>query len=253
MLYNIDMNAVLAVLSATFLISLGALIGAFTLSSSKKLLNRVMLWLVSLSAGTMMGGAFFHLLPEALEDLPVMLVMIVVVLAYFAFLVMESLMHWHHCHQSEPSDHDHTLGYMNLFGDGVHNFIDGLIIAGAFLTSFELGVVTTIAVALHEIPQEISDFGVLMFAGFKRNKALLLNLISGLMTVVGGIVGILAAGYITNIVPYLLAIAAGGFIYISTTDLVPQINDQNKLDKAAQHISIFVLGLVITLSLLLLE
>jgi zinc and cadmium transporter len=233
------------ILISTLLISFGALVGAATLSKSKKVMGSLLLVLVSLSAGTMMGGAFIHLLPESLELLSVETVFLIVLLAYLAFLMMENLLHWHHCHQGEEETHDHTLGYMNLVGDGVHNFIDGMIIAGSFMTSFELGVVTTIAVALHEIPQEISDFGVLIYSGLERRRALMLNFLAGLMTVVGGMTGLFLAQSIEGLISNLLPFAAGGFIYIATTDLVPQIKNQNQLSKAIKHVIVFVIGILI--------
>ena len=245
----------ITIILATLFISSGAFVGVLTLSLQKKFLHKIVLLLVSLSAGTLMGGALLHLLPEAVEQLEPVTAFSIAISAYVLFFVIETVLHWHHCHHSEHAHGDHlnTLGTMNLLGDFVHNLIDGMIIAGAFLTDFRLGVITTMAVALHEIPQEISDFGVLVYSGFKERKALLLNFGVALAVVLGGVVGYLLGERIENLAPYLLPFAAGGFIYISTTDLVPQIKNQEKLSKSLQNLVVFVIGIGIMASLLLLE
>jgi zinc and cadmium transporter len=243
------------ILLATLFISSGALIGVFTLSLQKKFLHKILLFLVSLSAGTLMGGAFLHLLPEAVEELEPVTAFSVVIGAYLLFFVIETLLHWHHCHNVDykTGKHQHTLGFMNLLGDSVHNFIDGLIIAGAFLTDYRLGIITTTAVALHEIPQEISDFGVLIYSGFKERRALILNLMVAFTVVLGGLVGYLLGEQIGGLVPYLLPFAAGGFIYIATTDLVPQIKNQDKISKSLQNLAVFLVGILIMATLRLME
>jgi len=154
------MDTLFNIVIATFLISLGALVGVFTLAMNEKKLEKILLFLVSLSAGALMGGAFLHLLPEAAEKIEDGSIFGIVLLAFVFFFLVEKLLHWRHCHKEHCDVH--TFGYMNLFGDVVHNFIDGLIISAAFITDVRLGIVTYLAIALHEIPQEIGDFGVLL-------------------------------------------------------------------------------------------
>src|SRR4030042_3621903 len=156
---------------------------------------------------------------------------------------MEKLLFWRHCHKGDC--HHHTFGYMNLVGDSIHNFIDGLVIASTFLVDFNLGIATTMAIALHEIPQEIGDFGVLIHAGFHYKKALIINYIVALTVVLGGIVGYFISFSLHNVIPYLLPFAAGGFIYIAASDLMPEIRKEINLKKSMISFLIFILGIVL--------
>lgn len=220
------MDAFVYILIATFLISAGALVGIFTLVLQVDKLNKFLLLLVSLSAGALMGGAFLHLLPEASEELEGASIYGTVLLSFIAFFFVEKLFHWRHCHKGACNVH--TFGYMNLCGDAIHNFIDGLILAAAFVADTKLGIVTTLAIALHEIPQEIGDFGVLMYAGFKRKKALIANFLVALTVVLGGIAGYFLS-FMDQFLVYLLPFAAGGFIYIAASDLMPEIRKEQSL------------------------
>jgi zinc and cadmium transporter len=166
-----------------------------------------------------------------------------VLLSFVFFFLIEKAFHWRHCHKENCEIH--TFGYMNLVGDSLHNFIDGLVIAGAFLVDFKLGLITTFAIALHEIPQEIGDFGVLIHAGFNKTKALILNYLVATMVILGGIAGNLAATYIEGAIVYLLPIAAGGFIYIAGSDLMPEIRKEKNLKKSILSFAIFLLGIII--------
>ena len=228
---------------ASLLVSAGALVGIFTLAVREDKLAKVLLFLVSLSAGALMGGAFLHLLPEAAEKLDSAVVYGLVLLSFITFFFIEKALHWRHCHKGHC--HIHTFGYMNLFGDAVHNFIDGLILAAAFLTDVKLGLVTTLAIALHEIPQEIGDFGVLLYAGFKKQKALVANFLVALTIVLGGIVGYFLSSQIRSFQAYLLAFAAGGFIYISASDLMPEIRKEENLKKSMLSFGFFMAGILL--------
>jgi len=230
------------VLSSLF-ISLGALVGIFTLAVEKKRLQRILLFLVSLSSGVLMAGAFLHLLPEASEKLEAMAVYQTVLFSFVIFFLVEKLLYWRHCHRGFCDTH--TFGYMNLFGDAVHNFIDGLVLAGAFLTDIKLGWITALAVAFHEIPQEIGDFGVLLYAGFEKKKALILNFLVALTVVLGGVVGYFLSFQIKNLISYLLPFAAGGFIYISASDLIPEIRKEKSLKKSLLSFVVFLFGVLI--------
>ncbi len=226
---------------SSFLISLGALIGVFSLSVSKEFLKKIVFFLVSLSAGTLMGGAFLHLIPEALERLIPESVFGIVLISFSVFYLIEKVFHWRHCH--EPECPVHTFGYMNLVGDSIHNFIDGLIIAAAFLTDIPLGISTTIAIAMHEIPQEMGDFGVLIYSGFEKNKALLLNFLVALTVILGAVLGYFLAAGVGPLKMYLLAFAAGGFLYISASDLIPEIRKEQSIRKSLISFGYFILGI----------
>jgi len=230
----------LYILISSFLISLISMIAVFFLSIKKKLLSKLVLFLVSLSTGTLMGGAFLHLLPEGAENLDIEKMFVVVLLAFVFFFMMEKILHWKHCHKQGCEIH--TFGKMSLFGDAIHNFIDGLIIASAFLVDIRLGFITTIMIASHEIPQEIGDFGVLIHAGYERRKALIMNFLVSLTVVLGAVVG-----YFINkdILIYLIPFAAGGFIYISASDLIPELRKEKDLKKSLLQFAIFLIGILI--------
>lgn len=238
-------------LLGTFFISLGSLIGLFTLAINRDRLDKILYLFISLSAGTLMGGAFLHLLPEAAEGLPISTLFTIVLFSFLLFFFIEKVFHWRHCHKGHCDTH--TFGFMNLLGDSVHNFIDGLIIAATFITDIRLGVITTIAVALHEIPQEIGDFGVLLYAGYSKKRALFLNLAVACTAFLGVFVGYLLSGFAENILIYLVPFAAGGFIYISASDLMPEIRKETNLKKSFMSFGIFTLGILIMYFTSLLE
>jgi len=237
------MDTLFNIVIATFLISLGALVGVFTLAMNEKKLEKILLFLVSLSAGALMGGAFLHLLPEAAEKIEGENIFGIVLLSFVFFFLVEKLLHWRHCHKGHCGIH--TFGYMNLFGDVVHNFIDGLIISAAFITDVRLGIVTSLAIALHEIPQEIGDFGVLLYSGFEKGKALLANFLVALSVILGGVVGYFLSFQVEGLMAYLLPFAAGGFIYISASDLMPEIRKESNLRKSMISFSVFLIGILI--------
>jgi len=236
----------LNILVASFFISLCVWIAVLFLSFRKETLSKITIFLVSLSAGVLIGGAFLHLLPEASEKMKPEKLFFVVMMSFVLFFLIEKLFHWRHCHKDNCEIH--TFGYMNLVGDSIHNFIDGLVIASVFIVDFKLGLITTLAIALHEIPQEIGDFGVLIHAGFNKTRALVLNYIVATMVIVGGVVGYFASFYIDNVIPYLLPIAAGGFIYIAASDLMPEIRKETNFKKSVTSFGLFILGIVLMLA-----
>jgi len=237
------MNKLIFIITTTFLISLASLIGVFTLSIKEKVLSKFLLLLISLSAGALMGGAFLHLLPEASEKLDTGSLYSIVLFSFILFFLIEKLFHWRHCHKKNCDVH--TFGYMNLFGDAVHNFVDGLVIAATFLIDIKLGVITSFAIALHEIPQEIGDFGVLLYSGFSRKKALISNFLVAITAVLGGVIGYFASFQIENITSFLLPFAAGGFIYIAASDLMPEIRKETSLKKSMLSFGVFLVGILI--------
>jgi zinc and cadmium transporter len=229
------------ILIATFIVSLISFVGVVTLALTDTILNKILLILIGLSAGALMGGAFLHLLPEAAEKSTDLNVYLFVLVGFVLFFLIEKVLHWRHCHKGQCDVH--TFQYMNLVGDSIHNFIDGLIMAASFVVSAPLGITTTIAIATHEIPQEIGDFGVLLYGGFSKKKAITLNFVVALTAVLGGIVGYFVSSSINNIVLFILPFAAGGFIYIAATDLVPEIRKELDMKKYMATLFVFLCGI----------
>jgi zinc and cadmium transporter len=228
---------------ATFIVSLISFVGVICLALKENILNKILLILIGLSAGALMGGAFLHLLPEAVEKSTGLDVYLFILLGFILFFLIEKVLHWRHCHKGECDVH--TFQYMNLVGDSIHNFIDGLIMAASFVVSIPLGITTTIAISTHEIPQEIGDFGVLLYGGFSKKKAIILNFVVALTAVLGGIVGYFVSSLIENIVLFILPFAAGGFIYIAATDLVPEIRKELDMKKYMATLFVFICGILI--------
>lgn len=225
--------------------SLVSLIGISVLFFKEKILNKILLFLVGLSAGTMMGGAFLHLLPEAIDEFGAeggVLPYLLALCGFIIFFIVEKFLHWRHCHKKNCEVH--SFGYMNIVGDGIHNFIDGLILAATFLADEKLGLIALLMIILHEAPQEMSDFGVLLFSGFKKVKALLFNYISAAMVIAGGMFGYFF-GAADGFVKYLLSFAAGGFIYIAASDLLPEIKKETKPSRFLPSFIMFVIGILL--------
>ena len=236
------------ILLVTFLDGLVSFFGAFTLALKEKTLQKILFILVAFSAGTMIGGSLLHLLPESFEALSsdIDLAMMVFIIGFSVFFIVERFLHWHHCHGTGECK-VHTYSYMILIGDGIHNFIDGLVIASAFVVDVALGFVTSFAIIGHEIPQEIGDFGVLLHGGMKKSKALLYNFISQLTAVVGGLVGFFVLS--DQLRAYTLPFAAGGFMYIAASDLIPELHKEPNLGKSALAFAFFLLGVLLMLAI----
>jgi len=237
------MAILLSIIISTFLVSLASFIGIFTLSLKERILNKTLFFLVSLSVGGLMGGAFLHLLPEAVEKFENGDVFLYTLAGFFLFLIIEKIIHWRHCHE----DHCpiHAFAYMNLIGDGIHNFIDGIIMAAGFIASPGLGIASTFAIFLHEIPQEIGDFGVLIYGGFSRKKALVFNFLTALTAILGGVFGFYLLSFTEVASKFLLAFAAGGFIYIAATDLIPEIRKETNIRKFITNFLSIFLGILL--------
>jgi len=232
------------ILIATLLLSFLALLGVFSFAWRRKSGGQILLFFVSLSAGTLMGGAFLHLMPEGVEKLSAERFFIMVLASFILFYFIEKILHWRHCHE-EGECAVHSFGYMSLIGDSIHNFIDGLIIAATFLIDIRLGIATAVAIGVHEIPQEIGDFAVLLYAGVKKSKALFLNFLVALTIVIGGVIGYFWALRSENIVAYFLPLATGGFLYVSTSDLIPEIRKEKDIKRSLASFGIFLMGLAI--------
>ena len=229
-------------LASTFIVSLISLVGVFTLTVKEKLLGNILFSFIGFSAGALIGGAFLHLLPEALTKTPSEAVFSYLILGIILFFLLERYFHWRHCHEENCDIHAFT--YLNLVGDGLHNFLDGMVIAASFLVSLKLGIATTLAVIFHEIPQELGDFGVLVYGGFSKKKALLCNFLIGLTAMLGAIVGYFLSGLSRGFLSFILPLTAGGFIYIATSDLIPEIHKEKNLKHSTLAFIAFLLGII---------
>ena len=246
------MSVLTWIIGATFVISLIAFVGALTLFLKEKLLNKILMVLVSFSAGALVGGAFLHLMPEAIievgvDEVSILNVFLYLLLGFCVFFVLEQLIRWHH-HHATTHPEIMPFSYLILISDGIHNLIDGLVMAASFMVSFPIGIVTALAIALHEIPQEIGDFGVLVYGGFNRVRALILNYVSATMVIFGGIIGYLLYAWIGTSIVFLLPFAAGNFIYIACTDLIPEIRFKESLKKSLVRFCIFLTGMGLMLA-----
>lgn len=232
----------LTILLATFIVSLISLIGIFFIGMKQDTLTKVIKYLVSFAVGGLLGGAFFHLLPESMASgNPSMFVY--VLSGILLFFLIEKFLHWRHCHKGDCDAH--TFTYLNLIGDGIHNFIDGMIIAASFVTDMRLGVITTLAVAAHEIPQEIGDFGILVYGGFSKSKALLFNLLSALTAMAGAVIAYFSFNQIVWLKGFLIPFSAGGFLYIALVDLIPELHKEAGKDNMALQFITIIGGLLL--------
>lgn len=234
------------------IVSLVSLIGLFVLSIKSEKLKKFLTIMLAFSAGALFGDAFIHIIPEISENGLSFTSALSVLLGIVLFFAIEKFIYWQHCHMPIGKGHVHSFAYMNLVGDGVHNFIDGLIIAGSYLVNIPLGIATTLAVFFHEIPQEIGDFGVLLHGGFTKGKALLLNFMTALTSIIGAVVALLIESN-TNISSFLLPLAAGGFIYIAGADLIPELHKETSVKKSLLQLIAFLLGIAVMALLLLIE
>jgi len=232
------------ILASTFLVSLISLVGIFTLAIKDNLLHKILFCLIGFSAGALIGSAFLHILPECLENNKSITVFYYLILGIVLFFLMERYLHWRHCHE-EGSCKTHAFTYLNLVGDGFHNFIDGMVIAASFMVSLKLGLVTTLAIILHEIPQELGDFAVLIYGGFTKKKALLFNFASALMAMIGAIAGYFITDLTRSFSNFILPLTAGGFIYIATSDLIPELHKENDLKRSTAAFFAFLLGIAL--------
>ena len=235
------MNDLVAILASVTVVSLISFVGVIFIGLKESLLRRIVMVLVGFASGTLLGGAFFDLLPEAVNMInPPITIFYFVTLGIIVFFCIEKFLYWRHCHEEECQVH--TFAYISLVGDGVHNFIDGMIIAATFVLGFELGFITTLAVISHEIPQEIGDFGVLIYSGLGKRKALTYNFISALTAILGAIVTYYVV-YLRSNYALLVPFAAGGFIYIAATDLMPELHKKSHAGESIIQLLSILLGL----------
>lgn len=248
------MNDLTAILISVTTVSLISLTGIIFVGLKEGLFKRFLMVLVGFSSGTLLGGAFIHLLPEAYE-ISAANAFYYVIIGIVSFFAMEKFLYWRHCHEGECPVH--MFAYLNLLGDGIHNFIDGMIISATYVVSFangnyQLGFATTLGVIFHEIPQEIGDFGVLIYGGLSRKKALTYNFISALTAILGAVTTYFLS-YVQDVATFLVPFAAGGFIYIAATDLMPELHKKfSASESIIQFVTILLgVGLMAYLKLVL--
>ena len=234
---------------------LSVLAAALFLVLREPLRNQILPHLVSFATGALLGAAFLGLLPHALSSVnssDTHVIPMAVLLGLLGFFVLEKLVLWRHCHADHCEVHapdqnsrDHSTGAMILIGDSLHNFLDGILIAAAFLTDIHLGIVTSVAVAAHEIPQEVGDFAVLLHSGFSRSRAFIYNVLTSLTTVIGGVLSYFALQPMQAALPYILAVAASSFIYIAVADLIPTLHQRVEGKAALQQVVLIAAGILL--------
>jgi len=229
------------VLTAVSLAGLG-----FTTLGERRL-RALLFALVAFAAGALLSAAIFHLLPESFEELGSTKAGLTVVGGFSAFFFLERVLQWRHCHDGHCDVHPYTT--LSLLGGAIHNLVDGVIIGGAFLVNPGLGIATTVVILAHAIPQEMGDFAILVHGGYPVRKALLSNLVSSLPSVLGAMVAFFGLVRNPDLVPFLMAFAAGNFIYVGSSDLVPELHKQPGLKKALVAMALFLLavGIVATI------
>lgn len=244
------MSVLIYILIATFLGSIVSLIGGFILLAKEKLALKISHFLASFAAGVLLGSAFFDLLPEALHASreKTSEIFFWALLGIILFFLLERFIHWFH-HHDEFHDHlkesKSTLPLI-IIGDTVHNFLDGVVMAATFLASIPLGIITALAVAAHEIPQEIGDFGLMLHKGLPRKKIILVNILSAASALVGAVITYLLGDILEGYIPVFLALTAGFFIYIAASDLIPEIHHEKRPRFAVIETLLLLLGILLT-------
>lgn len=231
-------------------ISLCSFLGTLLLTARERFVSKAMPYLVAFATGAVLGIVFFHLLPEVMESTEPRTGSMFVLGGVLLAFCIEKFIHWHHCHHVDHHDeeeghHTHPVGPLIVIGDSLHNFIDGMLIASAFFVSVPLGIATAIGIILHEVPQELSDMALLLHSGFSRGRALLWNTLSSCAAIVGAVVAIGFAQWVEGIELVLLPIAAGNFLYIATTDLIPELHKETRLAKTLQQLGLVALGIAL--------
>lgn len=231
-------------------VSVISLVGVFFLPSREDVLRKYIFIFISLAVGALLGDAFIHLIPEALEKSSnTTATGVLIILGILSFFTLEKLLHWHHHGEDVKENHIHPIGKLILFSDGVHNFLDGTIIAASFMVSVPVGVATTVAVILHEIPQEVGDFAILLHSGYSRRRALVLNFLSALTAFVGAVAFFVFGELSKSLVDYFLPLAAGGFIYIAASDLIPELHKTKQAKHSFYQLAAVLIGVLAMIAL----
>jgi zinc and cadmium transporter len=236
-------------LVSVIIVSLISIIVALPLIIKKKISKRTLLFFLSISVGVLLSTVFMDFLPEVMSHDYSIKIAFFILFGFLVMFILEKFVHFHHHKKCEDDNcghgHAYNLAPINLIGDGIHNFIDGLVIAGSYAVDITLGITATISIIFHEIPQEIADFGVLLYSGMSKKKALLFNLLSAATAIIGTITGIILIGKLDGFIDFIIPFAAGNFIYIAASNLVPQLHRHCKLKDSLLHLFAIVLGISI--------
>lgn len=247
-------------ISSVIIVSILSLIGAIIFFLKESKIRKILLYIVSFAVGVFLGDIFIHLMPEAFKEYEAKQTAIYILSGIIFSFIIEKIIHWKHRHvhnkDEEHTHHPHAFAVMNLFGDAFHNFIDGIIIATSYVISIPVGLATTIAVILHEIPQEIGDFGILLAGGFSKEKAIIFNLLVSATAIIGTIIGFILIST-ERILAFLMPFSVGTLIYIVAANLMPQLHksahEENSLKISALQVAMILLGIVAMFTLTLLE
>lgn len=241
-------------IGSAVIVSVISLVGVFFLSVDRARLERYLLFLVSFAVGGLVGDAVIHLIPRSFEETTSDLMTSLFILAgIIGFFTLEKFIRWRHCHIPVSDEHVHPVVALTLISDGVHNLIDGMIIGASYIVSTPLGITTTLAVVLHEIPQEIGDFGVLVHGGFTPRKALISNFFSAVVCVGGVVISLAVGTHIGGYARFMLPLTAGGFLYIASADLIPQLHHDCGLSISLRQVFFIALGIALMALLVLAE
>ena len=226
-------------------VSIISLVGVFTLSLSRERLQRITLYLVAFAVGGLFGNTFIHLLPEAFQHSEsTTMTSLLIVTGIMIFFVLEKFLRWRHCHVTSEHHH-HPMATLNIVSDALHNLIDGVLIASTYLVSIPLGLTTSVAIILHEIPQEIGDFGILVHSGMTVRRALIANFLSASVALVGAAIVLAVGPSIGNLTEAMIPITAGGFLYIAGSDLIPELQHDVKLSNSLGQFVCIILGVAV--------
>jgi zinc and cadmium transporter len=246
----------LLILLSVLGVSAVSLSGVFLLLLHQHVLKRILSLLVSFSTGALLGDVFLHMLPEMTEEeAPHESMWMIILIGILVSFILEKFLHWHHSHGAEFEEgyHHHPVGLMNLTGDVLHNAIDGLLIAGSYFISVEVGIATTFAVVLHEIPQEIGDIGVLLYSGYTKLQAVLFNLVTALSSLAAAAIVIALGSNSPSVQTVLIPLAVGNFLYIAGSDLIPELHKETAIGKSLMQVVGLIAGIVCMAAMLLLE
>jgi len=241
-------------LVSVFVVSLISLIGVLFIGLDEKRLKKILIFLVSFAVGGLFGDSFIHILPEAFKNASSPYQVSFGVLGgILVFFILEKFIYWRHCHAGICAIHNKPVVWLNLIGDGFHNFIDGIIIGASYAVSFGIGLTTTLAVVLHEIPQEIGDYAILVNGGLSRRKALLFNFLCALLAVAGAVAALLIGPVLKDFSSYVLPFTAGGFIYMAGSDLIPELHKEVHFSRSLMQFVSILLGVALMALLIFLE
>ena len=231
-------------LASVTIVSFVSFVGILFVGLKEAIVGRILMALVGFASGSLIGAAFFDLIPEAAEK-PGQAIWLYIVAGILFFFIMEKFLYWRHCH--DENCQVHNFAYLNLIGDGIHNFVDGMLIAASFLVSTSLGFTTSLAVVFHEIPQELGDFGILLYGGLGRKKALTYNFLSAITAVIGALVtyALVEGSKVQILAELLVPFAAGGFIYIAATDLMPELHKRTQAKESLVQMVTLLAGIVL--------